>query len=87
MIPMTLGAVADLTGGRLHGCTVAEADALLVDGPEPDRKPTKPARTHWDMLLERRSVEELEELLDERLTLLRESRGEKPKRKRAAASK
>ena len=33
MIPMTLGAVADLTGGRLHGCTVAEADALLVDGP------------------------------------------------------
>ncbi|WP_338813399.1 RNA polymerase-binding protein RbpA [Dermacoccus nishinomiyaensis] len=62
-------------------------EALLVDGPEPDRKPTKPARTHWDMLLERRSVEELEELLDERLTLLRESRGEKPKRKRAAASK
>lgn len=33
MIPMTLGAVADLTGGRLHGCTAAEADALLVDGP------------------------------------------------------
>lgn len=55
----------------------------LLDGPEPDLKPTKPARTHWDMLLERRSVPELEELLQERLDLLRESRGEKP-RKRSA---
>jgi len=32
-------------------------------------------RTHWDMLLERRSREELEELLDERLALLRARRG------------
>lgn len=32
-------------------------------------------RTHWDMLLERRSREELEELLQERLQLLRERRG------------
>ncbi|WP_293780545.1 RNA polymerase-binding protein RbpA [uncultured Aeromicrobium sp.] len=31
----------------------------------------KPVRTHWDMLLERRSVEELEDLLSERLELLR----------------
>lgn len=37
----------------------------------PDEKPAKPARTHWDMLLERRSVEELEALLAERLDLLR----------------
>ena len=43
-----------------------------------------PVRTHWDMLLERRSIPELEELLEERLTLLRESRGEKPRRKRTA---
>lgn len=28
-------------------------------------------RTHWDMLLERRSIADLEELLDERLSLLR----------------
>ena len=55
----------------------------LVDGPEPELKPTKPARTHWDMLLERRSIPELEELLEERLDLLRASRGEKP-RKRSA---
>lgn len=31
-------------------------------------------RTHWDMLLERRSREELEELLQERLELLRARR-------------
>jgi hypothetical protein len=43
----------------------------------------KPARTHWDMLLERRSIPELEELLEERLTLLRQSRGEKVTRKSA----
>ena len=34
-------------------------------------KAGKPARTHWDMLLERRSIAELEVLLDERLALLR----------------
>lgn len=32
-------------------------------------------RTHWDMLLERRTREELEELLEERLQLLRARRG------------
>lgn len=36
---------------------------------------TKAARTHWDMLLERRSISELEELLEERLQLLRQRRG------------
>lgn len=36
----------------------------------------KAARTHWDMLLERRSRDELEELLQERLELLRARRGE-----------
>ena len=36
----------------------------------------KPVRTHWDMLLERRTIPELEELLEERLQLLRERRGE-----------
>ena len=36
------------------------------------------------MLLERRSIPELEELLEERLNLLRASRGEKPRRKRTA---
>jgi len=35
----------------------------------------KAARTHWDMLLERRTRDELEELLQERLNLLRARRG------------
>lgn len=36
---------------------------------------TKPPRTHWDMLLERRTRAELEELLEERLRYLRARRG------------
>ncbi|HEY8821019.1 MAG: RNA polymerase-binding protein RbpA [Actinomycetota bacterium] len=59
-------------------------EARLVDGPEPEYKNVKAVRTHWDMLLERRSIPELEELLKERLNLLRASRGEKPRRKRTA---
>lgn len=59
-------------------------DARLLDGPAPDLKPARPARTHWDMLIERRSIPELEELLQERLTLLRRSRGEKVDGKRSA---
>ena len=50
-------------------------EAKLENGPEPERKPTKPVRTHWDMLLERRSIPELEDLLEERLQFLRERRG------------
>ncbi len=46
-------------------------EALLRDATRPEAKPTKPVRTHWDMLLERRSREELEDLLQERLELLR----------------
>ena len=37
----------------------------------------KPQRTHWDMLLERRTMEELEEVLQIRLDWLRERRGSK----------
>jgi Spy/CpxP family protein refolding chaperone len=37
---------------------------------------TKVARTHWDMLLERRTRAELEELLQERLDHLRARRGQ-----------
>jgi DNA-directed RNA polymerase subunit RPC12/RpoP len=40
-----------------------------------DHSDEKIARTHWDMLLERRTRDELEELLAERLTVLRERRG------------
>ena len=47
------------------------AEALRADTDAPEKKAGKPARTHWDMLLERRSIAELEVLLDERLELLR----------------
>ena len=41
--------------------------------PRSRRRPSRP-RTHWDMLMERRTTAELEELLDERLELLRSGR-------------
>jgi len=44
---------------------------VRVEGDAPETKAQKPIRTHWDMLLERRSVDELEEILTERLELLR----------------
>ncbi|WP_147917430.1 RNA polymerase-binding protein RbpA [Ruania zhangjianzhongii] len=46
-------------------------EALLRDADRPEIKPGKKVRTHWDMLLERRTEAELQELLDERLALLR----------------
>ena len=56
-------------------CRVCGATALLRDGAQPEEKKGKPARTHWDMLLERRSTEELEEVLAERLAVLHEHQG------------
>ena len=53
-------------------CKVCGAVALLVDGAPPEEKAGKPARTHWDMLLERRTVADLEEVLAERLAVLRD---------------
>ncbi|HHU67160.1 RNA polymerase-binding protein RbpA [Corynebacterium sp.] len=46
----------------------------LVEGEGVESKPVKPPRTHWDMLLERRSLEELDVLLEERIELLRKRR-------------
>ncbi len=66
-IPMA----ADAEVPALWECPRCGAAARRSDGTEPDQKVEKPARTHWDMLLERRSIAELEALLDERLALLR----------------
>jgi predicted RNA-binding Zn-ribbon protein involved in translation (DUF1610 family) len=52
-------------------CPRCGAEALWRDGQRPEPKAEKPARTHWDMLLERRSIKELEEILKERLEMLR----------------
>ena len=46
----------------------------LVEGEGVESKPAKPPRTHWDMLRERRSIEELDELLTERIENLRSRR-------------
>nr|WP_297993085.1 RNA polymerase-binding protein RbpA [uncultured Actinomyces sp.] len=46
--------------------------AARADGTQPEEKEVKPPRTHYDMLRERRSIPELEELMAERLALLRE---------------
>jgi hypothetical protein len=45
---------------------VSHLDLVAV----PEAKAVKPTRTHWDMLLERRTIADLEELLQERLALL-----------------
>lgn len=52
-------------------CRCGEEAKLQGGGPEPEAKPVKHVRTHWDMLLERRSEKELEDILKERLELLR----------------
>ena len=51
-----------LEGTLIEGGDLAEATKVKVP------------RTHWDMLRERRSIEELEELLKERLEVVRSRR-------------
>lgn len=64
-------------------CHTCNAVATLRNGVAPETKPVKAPRTHWDMLLERRSVDELEELLEERLEVVRAKRGESSVRRTA----
>ncbi|HEX8487371.1 MAG TPA: RNA polymerase-binding protein RbpA [Propionibacteriaceae bacterium] len=52
-------------------CPRCGAESLRSDGQRAEAKEEKPIRTHWDMLRERRSIAELEDLLAERLNLLR----------------
>jgi hypothetical protein len=52
-------------------CPRCGAESLRSDGERPELKEEKPPRTHWDMLRERRSIAELEDLLAERLNQLR----------------
>jgi hypothetical protein len=49
--------------------------ATRPDMDAPEAKPERHQRTHWDMLLERRSIAELEDLLAERLDILHASDG------------
>ncbi|HNV10893.1 MAG TPA: RNA polymerase-binding protein RbpA [Propionibacteriaceae bacterium] len=52
-------------------CPRCGKPGLRSDGERADAKDVKAPRTHWDMLRERRSIPELEELLAERLELRR----------------
>jgi hypothetical protein len=56
-------------------CPQCGRSALAVDASQPEPKKTKPIRTHWDMLLERRSTSDLQILLDERLAEVRAGAG------------
>ncbi|RKS67897.1 RNA polymerase binding protein RbpA [Motilibacter peucedani] len=78
-VPMSMEAEVPL----VWECRVCGQEALRSDAEMPEAKRVKPPRTHWDMLLERRTVAELEELLEERLALLRARRGETTGRKSA----
>src|SRR5262249_59886760 len=49
-------------------CRVCGTIAFTVTGDQPSPKKTKPPRSHWDMLRERRSITDLEEGLAERLS-------------------
>lgn len=66
---MTFSTEAEIPA--LWDCPRCGAEALRVATERPEDDPGKPARTHWDMLMERRSLDELQDLLDERLQLLR----------------
>lgn len=52
-------------------CRADGATGKLVDGAEPEAKKSKAPRTHWDMLMERRTIADLEEVLAERLEVIR----------------
>ncbi|MCW2585739.1 MAG: hypothetical protein JWN55_1255 [Frankiales bacterium] len=68
-------------------CKVCGAPAVRRDAEEPEAKAVKPVRTHWDMLLERRSIAELEEVLAERLAVLHEHQGQVKAQLKAEAAK
>lgn len=57
-------------------CKKCGSMAVRSDGSVGEEKEVKPPRTHWDMLRERRSIPELEEILTEQLEKLRESDGQ-----------
>lgn len=59
---------------QCRSCT--ELGALAVDGKQVNLEATsdRPGRSHWEMLLERRTEKELEEILKERIAYIRARR-------------
>jgi rubredoxin len=56
-------------------CRVCGAVAFTTAGDQPAPKKGKAPRSHWDMLRERRSISDLEQVLAERLAVIRGMRG------------
>lgn len=56
------------------------AEALRRHSTRPPVTPLRAGRTPWDMLIERRTIADLEEILAERLDEVRAMRGERPRR-------
>lgn len=72
---VTFASVAELPA--TWSCRICGDSATRISGDSPvdvDRSGETTPRTHWDMLRERRSIEELEEILQERLEFLRHRR-------------
>lgn len=74
----TLTFAADAEVPETWECRTCGAESLLRVGDSTvtvDHSGDKAPRSHWDMLLERRTIPELEELLEERLAFVRARRG------------
>ncbi|MBU4466199.1 MAG: RNA polymerase-binding protein RbpA [Actinobacteria bacterium] len=74
----TLTFAADAEAPQAWECRTCGSEAVLRVGDGTvtvDHSEDKIPRTHWDMLLERRTIPELEELLEERLAFIRDRRG------------
>jgi hypothetical protein len=80
-VSVPLAEEADVPG--TWECRTCGLPALRVDVERPEPKIVKPVRTHWDMLMERRTTAELEALLAERLAVLRERPATTSRRKSA----
>ncbi|MEN9752947.1 MAG: hypothetical protein RL670_638 [Actinomycetota bacterium] len=65
---------ADAEIPEVWQCRVCSADARVQSPDSPAQEASRPGRSHWQMLLERRSIAELEEILDEQLAQLRQRR-------------
>jgi rubredoxin len=68
-------------------CRVCGATAFTVMGDTPAPKKAKAPRSHWDMLMERRTLADLEEVLAERLAVIRGERGTDAAPSRAHATR
>src|SRR5699024_12029849 len=70
-VVVTFAAEADVPD---NWTTKSGKEALRVDGETPILDETKPQRTHWEMLLERRRLEYLDENIEGLLIIFRVSR-------------